>query len=60
MVWHNANTGSMELVLQGNIWISFDSLDTFQLKYTFASQSCFRGIMWWAVDLLQDAFIVDV
>jgi chitinase len=57
---YNANTGSMELVLQGNIWISFDSLDTFQLKYTFASQSCFRGIMWWAVDLLQDALILDV
>jgi chitinase len=56
---YNVNTGSMELVLKGNIWISYDSADTFQLKYTFASQSCFRGIMWWAVDLIQDVIQID-
>jgi chitinase len=57
----NAETGSMELVLKDNVWISYDTPQTLQLKYDFANQSCFRGIMWWAVDMLtsrQEALVI--
>jgi hypothetical protein len=49
---YNKNIGSLELV---KVWISYNSVETFQLKYRFTSQSCCQGIMWWAVDLIQDA-----
>ncbi len=47
----NAATGTMELVINDNIFISYDNPDTFEIKNDFASKACFRGIMWWAVDM---------
>jgi hypothetical protein len=43
---YNPNSATMELVVNGNNLISFDKLDTMQIKYNFASMACFRGIMW--------------
>jgi chitinase len=51
----NADTGSMELVVNTNELISFDNPATMQLKYDFAAKACFRGLMWWAVDMKEEA-----
>jgi hypothetical protein len=42
----NAKTGSMELI-SGNSWTSYDSPETFNIKYRYAFDNCMRGIMWW-------------
>jgi chitinase len=55
----NKNTGTMELAISNNVLISYDSPATFKLKYKFASKSCFRGIMWWAVDMKKDAILLN-
>ena len=48
----NRITGSPELVLSGNditVWISFDTIETFQHTATFFANACLRGYMWWAL-----------
>lgn len=50
----NATTGTMELVVDDSVFISYDSPETFEIKYSFASKSCLRGIMWWAVDMKKE------
>jgi chitinase len=56
----NPTTGSMELVIEGNKWISFDNQETFQLKASMASKYCLGGYMWWAVDMLKDPIVLSV
>lgn len=51
----NPNTGTMELIVNSNEFVSFDTPDTMQIKYDFASMACFRGFMWWAVDMKLEA-----
>jgi len=50
---HNSTTGSAVLIVDGNIWIDFDSEETLRLKINFAEQACLGGIMWWAIDMLE-------
>lgn len=51
----NSASGTMELVVNTNELISFDNPDTMQLKYDFAAKACLRGMMWWAVDMKEEA-----
>jgi GH18 family chitinase len=47
----NPSTGTIELVINNNILISYDTPETMEFKHDFASKACFRGFMWWAVDM---------
>jgi len=50
----NPTSGSMELVTGGNRYFtSFDSPDTFDIKYKYAYEDCMRGMSWWAVDMIK-------
>lgn len=48
----NGTTGTMEMVINNNVWVSFDNPATYNIKADFAYEACFRGTMWWAVDML--------
>jgi chitinase len=48
----NPTTSSMEMIIDGNIWISFDNPYTFNIKASYAASLCLRGVMWWSVDQL--------
>jgi len=57
-VSHNLTTGSAVLIVDGDdgdIWIDFDSEETLRLKREFAAEECLGGIMWWALDMLEQA-----
>ena len=54
----NSVTESMELVTSDYEFISYDSEKTFSMKASYASEMCMRGYMWWAVDLIDEAFIL--
>lgn len=56
----NPATGSMELVIDGNKWISYDNKETFEIKASFASNVCLRGYMWWAVDMLAEPMVLSL
>lgn len=56
----NPTTGSMELVVDGNKWISYDNKETFEIKATFASNTCLGGYMWWAVDMLASPMVLTI
>ena len=47
----NRVTGSMEMRFDGNKWVSFDTNETFRIKHDLGTNYCFRGHMWWAVDM---------
>eukprot|EP00804_Cyclotella_cryptica_P000656 CCRYP_014683-RB/>CCRYP_014683-RB protein AED:0.01 eAED:0.01 QI:737/1/1/1/1/0.66/3/469/581 len=50
----NPISGSMELVTGGNRYFtSYDSPETWGIKYRYGLDNCLRGIMWWAVDLIK-------
>ena len=49
----NTKTGSMEMI-DGRSFTSYDSPDTFNIKYRYSFDNCLRGIMWWAVDLITE------
>lgn len=58
----NNETDTMEMVneIDGDIFFtSFDSEETFNIKYQYAFTNCLRGIMWWAVDLINEPFVFD-
>jgi chitinase len=55
----NGSTGTMELVIDGNVMISYDSPATMRIKYDFASKACLRGVMWWAVDMKKNPIVLD-
>ena len=55
----NSVTESMELVTSDYEFISYDSEKTFSMKASYASEMCMRGYMWWAVDLIDEAFILN-
>jgi hypothetical protein len=55
----NPMTLTMELVVSQDLYISYDDPDTFAIKIEFASLSCFRGIMWWAVDLKKEPIPIE-
>jgi GH18 family chitinase len=43
----NERTASMELVTGGNSYFtSYDSPETFNMKYKYVFSQCLRGIMW--------------
>jgi GH18 family chitinase len=48
----------MELVIGDNVLVTYDSPATFAIKYQFASKACFRGVMWWAVDMKKDPIVL--
>jgi chitinase len=50
----NPTTLTMELVVNKNLFISYDNPDTYAIKGEFASLTCFRGVMWWSVDMIHD------
>lgn len=52
---YNPDSATMEMVVNGNELITFDNPDTLQIKHDFASKACFRGFMWWAVDMKSGA-----
>jgi hypothetical protein len=54
----NPSTSSMEMVISGNVWISFDTPYTFEIKAAYAASTCMRGTMWWAVDLLASPIVL--
>ena len=56
----NPTTGSMELVIDNNKWISYDNKETFKIKASYASNACLRGYMWWAVDMLAAPMVLDL
>ena len=47
----NTKTGSVEMI-DGRSFTSYDSPETFNIKYRYSFDQCLRGIMWWAVDLI--------
>jgi len=50
----NAKTGSMEMIVEnGNVFVTFDLEQSFQKKRDYFVNKCFRGQMWWALDMLQ-------
>ena len=49
----NLKTGSAEMVI-GDSFTSYDSPESFNIKYRYSFDQCLRGIMWWAVDLIQE------
>ena len=55
----NPSTSSMEMVVNGNVWISYDNPYTLNLKAAYASSLCMRGVMWWAVDLLASPILLN-
>jgi len=55
----NPTTGSMELVIDGNKWISYDNKETFEIKASYAANVCLRGYMWWAVDMLAEPMVLN-
>ena len=56
---YNPITGTMELVINSNVLVSYDSPRTMRIKHKFASQACLRGVMWWAVDMKKDPIVLD-
>ena len=50
----NSSSGTMELVGNTNELVCFDNPATMQIKYDFAAKACFRGLMWWAVDMMKE------
>jgi chitinase len=54
----NSGTGTMEMVVNDNVLISFDNPATMNIKATFAAKACFRGYMWWAVDMKKDPIVL--
>jgi chitinase len=54
----NPSTSSMEMVISGNVWISFDNPYTLGIKASYAASTCMRGTMWWAVDLLASPIVL--
>jgi len=50
----NERTGSMEMILEGGVFVSLDVEDTFLLKREYYLSKCFRGQMWWAIDMIKD------
>lgn len=54
----NPTTSSMEMVISGNVWISFDDPVTLGIKAAYAASMCMRGTMWWAVDLLTSPILL--
>ena len=47
----NPKTGTAELFVDENLFISYDDQDSYALKNNYATRSCFRGVMWWAADM---------
>jgi hypothetical protein len=45
-------SGTMVLV-KGDQWITFDRPETRQVKTMYADQMCFRGTMYWSIDMLE-------
>mmetsp|Transcript_14493 Transcript_14493/g.29061 ORF Transcript_14493/g.29061 Transcript_14493/m.29061 type:complete len:1465 (-) Transcript_14493:99-4493(-) len=50
----NEITGSMEMVVNGNVWISFDEGESFRIKHDYYLSKCLRGQMWWAIDMIKE------
>ncbi|KAL7501033.1 hypothetical protein ACHAWT_009188, partial [Skeletonema menzelii] len=51
----NEKTGSMEMIIEdGNVFVTFDLEQSFQKKREYYLSKCFRGQMWWAIDMLQN------
>jgi len=48
------DAGAMYLAYN-NMWVSYDNDYTFAIKRNYASDSCFRGVMEWAMDMSQSA-----
>jgi len=49
----NERTGSMEMVVDGDVFVSLDVEDTFEMKREYYLSKCFRGQMWWAIDMIK-------
>ncbi|KAK3938613.1 hypothetical protein QBC46DRAFT_440079, partial [Diplogelasinospora grovesii] len=44
-------TAAVKILKVGNEWITYDDVDTFKLKVSFARSECLGGVMVWAVSL---------
>jgi chitinase len=60
LMTYNPSTASAELVVDGDILITYDSPQSFDVKVLFAQQACLKGIMWWAVDMLRDPIPLQI
>lgn len=50
-LYWNPKTGTAELYVDENLYISYDNDESYTVKYDFATQSCLRGVMWWSADM---------
>ncbi|KAL7539010.1 hypothetical protein ACHAXR_008953 [Thalassiosira sp. AJA248-18] len=52
----NERTMSMEMIVGGDndVFVSLDLDVTFRMKREYYLSKCFRGQMWWAVDMIKD------
>lgn len=56
----NEDTGCAELYVNQDLYVSYDSPETYALKFDYAEQSCFRGIMWWSADMKEDPIYFEM
>lgn len=50
-LYWNPKTGTAELFVDKDLYVSYDNDESYTVKYDFATQSCFRGVMWWSADM---------
>ncbi|KAL9180409.1 hypothetical protein ACHAXT_008379 [Thalassiosira profunda] len=50
----NEETMSMEMIVEGDVFVSLDVGVTFGLKREYYLSQCLRGQMWWATDMIKD------
>jgi chitinase len=49
--YYNPKSGTMELVVDDTLFISYDNIKTYKIKHEYAKLACFRGMMWWSSDM---------
>lgn len=47
----DASAAVMQVVYDGDNWVSYDNAETFQMKLQYANEHCIGGTMVWAVSL---------
>jgi chitinase len=57
--YYNPTSGTMELVVDDTLYISYDNLKTYTLKHEYAELSCFRGMMWWSSDMKKNPIFME-
>jgi chitinase len=56
----NPSSGTANLLVNSSLFISYDNPETYELKRDYASKACFRGIMWWASDMLKNPIYLEI